>query len=117
MARIKQQATKHVASLGENFIRLRSIRARSRQCLRSAGCEPAGFGSLPTPRNSVPFKIACPGDVVGRLPTTTGWQPVLPRYSRPARYQNTASYGTIKILSVHLFLVRHGAPERNAPVR
>jgi hypothetical protein len=45
----------------------------------SAGCQPAIVGSLPTILN-VSHALAFPisGIVLGKLPSTTGWQPVLP---------------------------------------
>ena len=42
----------------------------------SAGCQPAAFGSLPNPLH--PFSLFTRIKVGGRLPPTTGWQPVLP---------------------------------------
>ena len=47
----------------------------------SAGCQPAGFGSLPKRTSLVGIDrkniLVGAQNVVGRLPTTTGWQPVL----------------------------------------
>src|SRR5436853_7040216 len=43
--------------------------------LGSTGCQPVLFGSLP---KSFHFRKSLGETVVGRLPTTTGWQPVLP---------------------------------------
>jgi hypothetical protein len=49
--------------------------------LRSTACQPVLFGSLPKSSSErfERFVIAIPVGVVGKLPTTTGWQPVAPR--------------------------------------
>lgn len=52
--------------------------------LGSAGCQPAADGSLPSARlksarrNRQLATLARAGNVLGRLPSTTGWQPALP---------------------------------------
>jgi len=54
--------------------------------LGSAGCQPVLFGSLPkSSSNILCVAILQPAGVVGKLPTTTGWQPVLPRLARNNR--------------------------------
>src|SRR4051812_26029208 len=46
-------------------------------CPGSTGCQPVTFGSLPKDPS---FRYSASlRNVVGKLPTTTGWQPVLPR--------------------------------------
>ena len=48
--------------------------------LGSAGCQPAIVGSLPTILTVTRTCELWPNDIVlGRLPSTTGWEPVLPR--------------------------------------
>jgi len=48
-----------------------------RDCNRgSAGCQPAGFGSLPK-QSSLSQTRLCER-IAGRLPATAGWQPALP---------------------------------------
>jgi len=56
--------------------------------LGSTGCQPVLFGSLPKSSSERfdRFVIATPVDVVGKLPTTTDWQPVLPRVSLRAQH-------------------------------
>ena len=53
----------------------------------STGCQPVLFGSLPKSSSIISNRSSCTLGVVGKLPTTTGWQPVLPghRYSRAVR--------------------------------
>jgi hypothetical protein len=50
--------------------------------LGSAGCQPAVVGSLPTTlqrcKKALEMNVQ---ELFGRLPKTTGWQPVLPRVS------------------------------------
>jgi hypothetical protein len=52
--------------------------------LGSTGCQPVVGGSLPATRlqsanpNMKQTLLARPGDVLGRLPSTAGWQPALP---------------------------------------
>ena len=49
-----------------------------RHMLGSTGCQPVLFGSLPK-SSSICIPTACSAeDVVGKLPTTAGWQPALP---------------------------------------
>jgi len=60
------------------------------QILGSTACQPVLFGSLPKSAANVYFEefLRCVEGVVGKLPTTTGWKPVLPgsrTRSRPWR--------------------------------
>ena len=53
---------------------------RGVKTLGSAGCQPAIVGSLPTTLRPTRLRELWPNDIVlGKLPSTTGWQPVLPR--------------------------------------
>ncbi len=53
----------------------------------SAGCQPAVAGSLPATRLESTFSndanafVASRANVLGRLPSTAGWQPALPGWA------------------------------------
>ena len=49
-------------------------------CWGSTGCQPVLFGSLPKRSSNAQARgVFQRLGVVGRLPTTAGWQPALPR--------------------------------------
>jgi hypothetical protein len=52
----------------------------------SAGCQPVVFASLPKTSWSDDFtkRVVVARRVAGKLPATTGWQPVLPGAEQPA---------------------------------
>jgi hypothetical protein len=52
----------------------------------STGCQPVVFGSLPKNSWSDDFtkRVVAARRVAGKLPATTGWQPVLPGAEQPA---------------------------------
>src|SRR5438874_2896545 len=61
--------------------------------LGSAGCWPAGLGSLPRPRGGVTFELRLKMLPAG-LPATTGWQPGLPRSpALPKRLRHHSAHG------------------------
>src|SRR5437773_5087250 len=84
-----------------------------RASLGSTGCQRVLFGRLPkSSSNALCVAILQPAGVVGKLPTTTGWRPVLPRvrlYTRERRrpalrvYFTSLRFGSIFEIAAPLF--------------
>src|SRR5437899_294825 len=72
--------------------------------LGSAGCWPAGLGSLPRPRGGVTFELRLKMLPAG-LPATTGWQPGLPRSpALPKRLRHHSAHGKTIICVLQIVL-------------